>query len=202
MSEIKIIALFGESSAGKDTMVNKILEIDKGKDLHKIISCTTRPPRDYEKDGEDYHFLTPKQFLIQTLDGRMLEATQFREWYYGTSLESLDPDKINLGVFNISGIANLILSDQSLCVYPVYVKTDSKTRLLRSLNREDNPDCTEICRRFLTDKKDFEWVHNKSIKPLFEYNVTNSAAYKNLYHRIIKADLECVRHISNPTLLD
>ena len=36
-----------------------------------------------------------------------------------------------------------------------------KTRLLRCLNREENPDCEEICRRFMTDEQDFaalsEW---------------------------------------------
>jgi hypothetical protein len=35
-----------------------------------------------------------------------------------------------------------------------------KIRLLRSLNREENPDCAEICRRYFTDAEDFadiEW---------------------------------------------
>lgn len=31
----------------------------------------------------------------------------------------------------------------------------SKIRLLNQLNRENNPDCSEICRRFLADEKDF-----------------------------------------------
>ena len=50
----KIIALFGKSSAGKDTIQKWLVQhMDNA---HEIISCTTRPPRDYENDGIDYHF--------------------------------------------------------------------------------------------------------------------------------------------------
>ena len=56
---IKVIALFGPSGSGKDT-VAKILA--KQKNVNEIVSCTTRPMRDYEQDGIDYHFLTNEQF--------------------------------------------------------------------------------------------------------------------------------------------
>ena len=101
MNKYKLIALFGESGAGKDTiqkwMVSK-LEGTKG-----IVSYTTRPKRDYEVEGKDYHFLTNEEFAIKVLDGTMLEATSFNDWFYGTSIDELDKDKINIGVFNIHG---------------------------------------------------------------------------------------------------
>lgn len=37
----------------------------------------------------------------------------------------------------------------------MWIKANDKTRLLRSINREKNPNCSEICRRFLADKIDF-----------------------------------------------
>ena len=52
MDKIKIIALYGKSSSGKDTMQKFLLKTIKNS--HGIISCTTRPPRDYEKNGKDY----------------------------------------------------------------------------------------------------------------------------------------------------
>ena len=154
MEKIKILALFGKSASGKDTIqkwiVSNYPKITKG-----IVSCTTRPPRDGEQEGVDYFFLTDEQFATKVLDGSMLEATSFREWFYGTALDQLDPDKINVGVFNITGI-ECILQDSRLDVEPVWVHASDKTRLLRSLNREANPDCAEICRRFLADEKDFD----------------------------------------------
>jgi guanylate kinase len=84
----------------------------------------------------------------------MLEATEFRGWFYGTPLDSLKEDGFNVGVFNIAGIDTL-LEDSRLEVYPVIVYAPDKTRLIRQLLREESPDCEEICRRFQTDNKDF-----------------------------------------------
>lgn len=171
MNKIKIIALFGKSGAGKDTIQNIMLQ--KSDKYHKIISCTTRPKREYEQDGVDYHFIDEKEFTLKTLNGSMLEATTFRNWFYGTPVESLDLDKINVGVFNIQGIETL-LEDERLDVYPIYVQASDKVRLLRSLNREENPDCVEICRRFQTDEQDFYNIP-------FEYEVLdNNEEVENL----------------------
>lgn len=48
------------------------------------------------------------------------------------------------------------MKDSRLEVYPIYIACEDNIRLFRSLNRETNPDCEEICRRFLTDLRDFE----------------------------------------------
>lgn len=151
---IKIIAFFGPSSSGKDTLA-KILS--ERPDISEIVSCTTRPMRDYEKNGIDYYFLTNEEFGEKVLNGTMLEATTFRDWFYGTPLESLDKNKINVGVFNKQEI-ECLLSDNRLEVIPIYVACEDKKRLIRSLERESNPDCEEICRRFLADLQDFEEI--------------------------------------------
>ena len=44
-------------------------------------------------------------------------------------------------------------------MYPVYIYATDKMRLLRSLSREKNPNCHEICRRFLADEKDFDDIN-------------------------------------------
>lgn len=155
-NKIKVIAFFGKSASGKDTIqkwiVSQYSDITSG-----IISCTTRPKRDYEIDGKDYFFLNNVEFGEKVLNGSMLEATSFNDWFYGTPIEGLQEDKINIGVFNPAGISAL-LADSRLAVLPVYVYASDKTRLLRSLNREGNPDCREICRRFFADEQDFsDW---------------------------------------------
>ena len=152
--KIKILALFGKSAAGKDSIQDWIIT-NYPKLTNKIISCTTRPPRSGEQDGVNYFFLSDEEFATKVLDGSMLEATSFREWFYGTSLDQLDPEKINVGVFNITGV-ECILEDSRLEVQPVWIHASDKARLRRSLDREENPDCKEICRRFLADEKDFD----------------------------------------------
>lgn len=152
MKKIKIIALFGPSGSGKDTLAKALTEKEG---IYEIISCTTRPMREYEQEGIDYYFLTNEQFAEKVLDGSMLEATSFRDWFYGTPIEALNENKINVGVFNIQGI-ECLLKDNRLDITPIYIACEDKIRLQRALNRELNPDCEEICRRFLTDKQDFE----------------------------------------------
>ena len=154
MNEYKVLILFGESAVGKDTCLKEIIKTDDKNIFNKMVRCTTRPPREGEIDGKDYFFLTPADFAQQVLNGQMLNATCFNGWHYGTPIYTLEKDKINIGEDNIFGI-QCLLEDPHIDLKTLRIKASDKTRLLRSLNREQNPDCIEVCRRFLADKKDF-----------------------------------------------
>ena len=106
MNKYKIIAICGKSAAGKDTLLQQIAI--QHPDIHEIVSCTTRPPREGEVNGKNYFFLSMEEFLKKSLNGEMLEATEFRDWLYGTSLDGVKQDTINVGVFNPAGIVNLM----------------------------------------------------------------------------------------------
>ena len=152
MGKYKIIALFGEAGSGKDYIQKALMKTVYGKFyFHKIVSCTTRPPREGEKNGIDYHFKSSKSDFFSV---PLIEYSCFRDWWYGTSTDHLSIDKINIGVFNIKGIDSLLKNEKIDC-FPIYIKTYPKVRLLRQLQRETNPDCEEIARRFLTDQVDF-----------------------------------------------
>lgn len=154
MNKYKVIAICGKSASGKDTLLR--LTIMNYTWLHKIINCTTRPPRENEVDGKNYHFLSLEEFAHKdAVEGKMIEVTKFREWYYGTSIEDLSLDEINIGVFNPAGIYAL-MQREDVDLYVVQIVASDKTRLLRSLTREDNPDVDEIIRRYLADREDFE----------------------------------------------
>lgn len=149
----QVIALIGKAGAGKDS-IQKATCIFHPLMFHSIVSCTTRPAREHEVDGVDYHFISLNEFTRKVLNGDMLEATEFRDWFYGTAIESLATDKINIGVFNPAGVEAL-LEDPRLNVIVFEVNAPDKQRLMRYLNREEMPDCAEMCRRYFTDEKDF-----------------------------------------------
>lgn len=149
----KVIALMGKSGSGKDTILRAALE-QFPELFHEVISCTTRPPRDYEEYGKDYYFLTPVEFADAIYGGEMIEATVFNDWGYGTKLDALKLDKINLGVWNPEGV-QLLLEDSRVEVVIIEIQAEDKVRLMRSLEREKDADCVEICRRFSADQADF-----------------------------------------------
>lgn len=155
--KIKVVALFGKAGSGKDTILKEVVA---NGGFHEIVSCTTRPMREGEQDGVDYHFITNEKFTDLVLDNRMLEATVFRDWCYGTSLDELKYDQINIGVWNPEGL-ELLIEHPSIDVLPIYIVADDKIRLLRQLMRETNPDCAEIVRRYGTDEQDFKWINNR-----------------------------------------
>ena len=142
----------GKSGAGKDTIQNAFC--DKFSEVHKIVSTTTRPPRQNEIEGSDYFFVSGEQFAQKLLDFEMVEACDFRDWFYGTELKALSPDRVNVGVFNPDGIRALS-EDGRVDLMVVYVIAKDKVRIMRALDREENPDIEEIFRRFKTDMVDF-----------------------------------------------
>ena len=149
----KIIALCGKAGSGKDTVLRHIVSTAPER-FNEIISCTTRPMREGEVEGVNYFFLTDEEFQRMESRGEMLETTEFNGWRYGTGLFTLEKEKINVGVFNPAGLREL-RSNDAIDLDIFYIKAPDKTRLLRQLNREKNPDCQEICRRYFTDKDDF-----------------------------------------------
>ena len=171
MDKIKLIILCGKAGAGKDAILHRIVELSPNL-FNEIVSCTTRPPREGEIDGVHYHFLTVEQFTDKILNGDMLEATEFNGWHYGTMESSLSLSKINIGVFNPAGIAAL-LEDEELDITVFHITAKPKTRLIRQLNREEEPNVYEILRRFFADEDDFLELDKLEFDNSNYYELTN-----------------------------
>ena len=145
----------GEAGSGKDFLLRTLLKLHP--EWHGVVSCTTRPPREGEVNGEAYHFLEEEEFLNKVKNNEMFEHVEFRGWYYGTGVDGLCATRTNVGVFNVEGIRQLASNPRvELKVY--WVAAAPKTRLLRQLTREENPNVEEIVRRFRTDEEDFATV--------------------------------------------
>ena len=69
------------SGAGKTTLVEALRQTP---DSVYSVSCTTRPPRAGEIEGEDYHFLSESDFLARVKAGEFLEHAKVHGHYYGT----------------------------------------------------------------------------------------------------------------------
>lgn len=149
-----IVILCGKAGAGKDYLLQKVKN-HYGDKLNYVISDTTRPMRFKETQGVEYNFLSSFDFFTsEHLETTCYETDQ-GAWYYGTPPSALDENKINIAILNISGINQLYERD-NLDIHVFYVSANDKDRLLRQMNREEYPNYLEICRRYITDEKDFK----------------------------------------------
>lgn len=80
----KLIIVSGPSGSGKGTILKKLFEMDPT--LHYSISATTRTPRDGEKNGVEYYFVTADEFEQAVTRDDMLEWADYCRNYYGTPL--------------------------------------------------------------------------------------------------------------------
>lgn len=156
MEKYKVLAICGEAGSGKDTLAAILIEElrARGVAARNTVSYTTRPKRDYEKNDVDYHFVTEPVLLDLIYKGKILEATEFNNWFYATGIDDLEKDKVNIAVLNPEGIESLSCDNRiDMCI--VRCQCSEKTRLIRQLEREFDPDIDEIIRRFKADREDF-----------------------------------------------
>ena len=84
----KLFVLSGPSGAGKGTLRKKVFETVQG--IRFSISCTTRPPRQGEKEGIDYRFISEEAFLSLLKEDKFLEHAEVHGHYYGTLREDVE----------------------------------------------------------------------------------------------------------------
>lgn len=142
------IILVGPGAAGKD--YTRALFEKRG--FKHAISHTTRPMREGEEDGVDYHFVDNHEFVTRIRANDFYEWTTFKndEWYYGTSNDEFYSS--NIFVMTPSGIAALKPEDRenSMVIY-----VDAPEEIRRSRLSERN-DVDGVDRRMEADNKDFE----------------------------------------------
>lgn len=85
----KLIVITGETAAGKDTVTANLLSLHP--DWKKIITTTTRNPREGEINHIDHDFISKDEFLKLKSQEGFLESIEYAGNYYGTPKKALDP---------------------------------------------------------------------------------------------------------------
>ena len=154
------IILVGPGASGKDHLKRRFL----GRGFKQSISFTTRPPRENERDGFDYHFISEEEFkeMIKQKDFREWNLFGDKKWYYGTTMREFNA--ASLFVMTPSGIRSLNPQERKDC-FVVFIDIPEEVRRerLKARNDADDPE-----RRIKTDIEDF-----KDFKD-YDMRITNS----------------------------
>ncbi len=78
-----LFVIVAPSGAGKTSLVNALLEAERG--IRLSVSFTTRAPRAGEVEGRDYHFVARERFERMIAAGEFLEHANVYGNFYGTS---------------------------------------------------------------------------------------------------------------------
>jgi guanylate kinase len=79
-----LVIVSGPSGVGKDTVISTLCTIPTNPERYFVVTCTTRPRREYEVDGVHYHFLSDDEFARKRESGGFLEANLVHGHWYGT----------------------------------------------------------------------------------------------------------------------
>ena len=75
-----LVVLSGPSGVGKDAILDELER--RGHRFHRVITCTTRTPREGERDGVDYRFVSESEFdSLLTSDGLLEHAVVYGHRY-------------------------------------------------------------------------------------------------------------------------
>ncbi|WP_369048450.1 guanylate kinase [Tenacibaculum sp. UWU-22] len=141
----KLFVFSAPSGSGKTTIVRHLLK-QKEFNLAFSISATSRAPRDYEKNGTDYYFISAKEFKQKIKNDEFLEWEEvYRDNFYGTlktEVERIWAQKKHV-IFDIDVVGGLRIKnkfpDKTLAVFVKPPSVDElKIRLKkRSTETED-----------------------------------------------------------------
>jgi len=90
-----VFVITGPSGVGKGTLIRGLMQ--RLPALALSVSATTRAPRPGERDGVDYHFLTPERFQQLLDEGRFVEHADYAGRRYGTLRSELE-DRTRAGI--------------------------------------------------------------------------------------------------------
>ena len=161
----KIFCIMGKSATGKDTIYKSLLQ-NSELGLKKIVSYTTRPIREGEEEGVEYHFTDVQTLKLLEEQGKVIECrsydTIYGIWYYfmvkDSQIDLTQNDYLIIGTLeSYLKIRDYFGKEK---VVPIYIELEGGERLTRALIREKTqrePKYEELCRRFLADCQDFSY---------------------------------------------
>jgi len=142
-----MLVLSSPSGAGKTTIARRLREVDNS--IEMSISHTTRPRRNGEKNGKDYHFVDRESFTRMRDQGEFLEWAVVFDNFYGTTRKPVE-DALAAGrdvLFDVDWQGAAALRDQAKNdVVTVFILPPTAADLEQRLN-ERSQDSPEIVRR-------------------------------------------------------
>ncbi|NWI07020.1 DLG3 protein, partial [Tichodroma muraria] len=128
---------------------------------HKFGSCvphTTRPRRENEVDGQDYHFVVSREQMEKDIqDNKFIEAGQFNDNLYGTSIQSVRAvaERGKHCILDVSGNAIKRLRQAQLYPIAIFIKPKSIEALMEMNRRQTYEQANKVFDKAMKLEQEF-----------------------------------------------
>lgn len=162
-----MIILLGKTASGKDTILNELIS-EYG--YKKIITYTTRPIREGEKQDVTYHFISEEEFVQKINEGFFLEYKSYGAidgvWYYGSVKNDIENAADNsVIILTPAEYRDFVKSDPPIPYSAFYIYANNQVIKERLMKRGDKPE--EAKRRLSQDIADFKNIEHEVEKIIY-----------------------------------
>ena len=162
-----LVVISGPSGVGKGTVVDVLIK--RLPQAVLSVSCTTRAPREGEKDGKSYFFISKQTFLKMIDEGGFLEYSNHFENYYGTPRffveQKLSEGRAVILEIDVDGAQRV--REQFPSALLLMITPPSREELVRRLKMRGTLDEVLISKRL--ERADYEMSRSK----FYDYTVIN-----------------------------
>ena len=157
-----ILVISGPAGVGKTTICDRLLR-DFGSNISRVVTTTTRRPREGEKEGEDYFFTSVQEFHELLENEAFLENEMIHGNYYGTRkkavFEKIEKDQdilINIDVKGAGSLRNEIYKHKNFDgkMITIFLKPESLEVLKKRLSMRATDTKSDIETRLETAKQE------------------------------------------------
>jgi len=161
------VILSSPSGGGKTTIAHRLL-VERG-DVGYSVSCTTRPPRDGEVQGKDYHFLTETEFLGRRKNSEFAESAEVHGHLYGTLRAEIErvlsSGRHVIMDIDVQGARQLAKAFPNSVL--IFILPPSADVLVERLRIRGTEDSASLIRRFKSAKDELKAID------LYQYVIVN-----------------------------
>lgn len=179
INKSRLFVLSGPSGSGKSSLITDVLKYFN--DFEISISATTRPMRKGEVQGEQYHFISVKEFEDLIKKESFLEWAVYSGYYYGTPVKAVS-DRLAAGINIILEIeveGAMQIKKKVDDAFYIFILTTAVGELKKRLIKRGTDSLEEIEKRLIIARKELEYKkHYDCIIVNNNYN----EALQNLKH--------------------
>lgn len=185
----KLFVVSAPSGAGKTTLVLEVLKALKGRDIHRVVTFTSKKPSSMEVQGIDYHFVSSEEFKVKIEEGFFIEYSLEYGAYYGfpkSALYPLNEGRSFIAIVDKQGAFSLKAYEQDAIL--IRIEPPDEKALEERLACRARDSESEIAFRLSLADKELRGMRESS---LYSYVIVNNEFDKAVaeFERLIRYEL-------------